>query len=147
MSSIKFVVSERPRYCATEGCSLLHFLAATGMSYAPLGAFSVPVFTTYPTESRAGLKCVRKIFTLGTPRIFSSVVCSFHWCHLCAYFLSTPRSLRVFRHSSAHLILFRCELPDFIPVSNSTACVVWHWHNRLIHVSCLFSLSVSACAK
>ncbi len=140
-------MSERPRYWAAAGCSLLHFLAAAGRLFAPLGAFSVSVFSTYPAEFGVGLKNSFAKFNVGhVSHLFCSV---FFFIGVTLAHLSAPRFSRVFQSSSACLIFLPSRVPDFIPVSNFTTCVVQHWRgsNRLIRASHLFSSSASARAK
>ncbi len=133
-------VSEQPGYCAAAGCSLLHFLAAAGTSFAPLGAFSEPVFSTYPTESGAGLKICSQNFTLGTPRVFFCSTFFFHWRHPRTFFSSyafcvcsnTP-VLTLFSSVASYPILFQCRNPPLAQSNTDADLIVW----PVLHISFL----------
>ncbi len=119
-------MSERPRYCAAAGCSLLHFLAAAGTSFTPLGVFSVPVFSTYSAESGAGIKIRSQNFHVGhSLRLFCSAF-FFHWRRPRTFFWATLFACAPILQCSLYFLQSR--IPDFIPVSNFTACTVRHWH-------------------
>ncbi len=110
-------VSERPRYYAATGRSLLHFLAAAGTAFALLGTFSVPVQVVHiPPSSERVLEIRPRKFLLGhASRLFCRVFFFFIGVSLAR--ISAPRFSHVFQFFSTCppfrllrvLNLFQCQ--------------------------------------